>query len=311
MNIASMAQFKNGLMSSKYRVPIIFAIVNNGYAMSGQEVGEITGLDYLARRGAAYSLEAMHAEVVDGMNVLAVMDAVNRAASTIKKGEGPVLLEFITYRYKGHSLHDPLTYRERNELEIWQEKDPIKIFNEELIKTTFPAEQNGRSNKITEEDIKKLKDKVYIRNAKMAVAASKASPPDESLLDFVYSERKIYEVPQRFLNPKTLKPVPQYKRNEQGQINTRIAIREALFEEMKQDRRVVIFGEDVADYGGAYGVTNDLLGVFGRDRVFNTSISESAIVGSAVGMVMTGLIPVCEIMYDDFILMAMDLRLMM
>ena len=70
---------------------------------------KITGLDYLARRGAAYDLDSMHAEVVDGMDVLAVMDAVKRAASIIKKGKGPVLLEFITYRYKGHSLGDLLS----------------------------------------------------------------------------------------------------------------------------------------------------------------------------------------------------------
>ena len=75
---------------------------------------------------------------------------------------------------------------------------------------------------------------------------------------------------------------------------------------MSRDGRVILFGEDVADYGGAFGVTNELLGLFGRDRVFNTSISESAIVGAAVGMAMTGLIPIAELMYDDFILMAMD-----
>jgi 2-oxoisovalerate dehydrogenase E1 component len=104
--------------------------------MSGQEVGEITGLDYLARRGAVYDLDAMHAEVVDGMNVLAVMDAVKSMSSIIKKGKGPVLLEFITYRYKGHSLSDPLSYRDRSELELWQQKDPIKTFSQELLKAT-------------------------------------------------------------------------------------------------------------------------------------------------------------------------------
>lgn len=75
---------------------------------------------------------------------------------------------------------------------------------------------------------------------------------------------------------------------------------------MKRDVRVVLFGEDIAEHGGAFGVTNELLGLFGRDRVFNTSISESGIVGTAIGMAMTGLVPVAEIMFDDFILMAMD-----
>ena len=304
MNLATMAQFKNGLMKTKFGVPIIFGIVNNGYAMSGQEMGEITGLDFLARRGSAYNLDSMYAEVVDGMNVMAVMDAVKRATSIIKKGKGPVLLEFITYRYKGHSLSDPLSYRDRSETELWLEKDPIKTFSQEILETTFPKDRGGN---ITEEDISILKDKVYSRNAQMAKLASKAPlPTSDTLLSFVFSEKKSYEIPVEFSHPKTLKHIPSYKRDDMGKVNTRFAIREALIEEMSRDGRIILFGEDIADYGGAFGVTNELLSIFGRERVFNTSISESGILGAAVGMAMTGLIPVAEIMYDDFILMAMD-----
>jgi len=304
MNLSTMAQFKNGLMSAKYGVPIIFGIVNNGYAMSGQETGEITGIDYLARRAAAYDLESMHAEVVDGMNVLAVLDAVSRSASLIRKGKGPILLEFITYRYKGHSLSDPLTYRDRDELKIWTDRDPINIFTAALKKVKFPKSQGGS---ITEDEIKKLKDKVYKRNDEMAArAASSAPPANDTLLSYVFSAKEEDDVPKKFAKPKTLKPVPKYKRNKNGEINCRIALREALIEEMARDGRVILFGEDIAEYGGAFGVTNELLSVFGRDRVFNASISESAIVGAAVGMSMTDIRPVCEIMYDDFILQAMD-----
>jgi len=95
INLATMEQFKNGLMKRRFGVPAIFAVVNNQYAMSGQELGEVTGVDYLARRAAAYDLDAMHAEVVDGMDVLAVYDATLRAAEIARKGEGPVLLEFM------------------------------------------------------------------------------------------------------------------------------------------------------------------------------------------------------------------------
>ncbi len=112
LNIASMAQFTNGLMGQSKGVPIIFGIVNNQYAMSGQSLGEITGIDYMARRAAGFDNKLMHAEVVDGMDVLAVADSVKRARKIIEKGGGPVLLEFMTYRYKGHSLSDPLTYRD-------------------------------------------------------------------------------------------------------------------------------------------------------------------------------------------------------
>lgn len=304
MNLATMEQFKNGLMKSKFGVPIIFGIVNNGYAMSGQEIGEITGLDFLARRGAAYSLDIMNAEVVDGMNVLAVLDAVKHSTNLINKGKGPVLLEFMTYRYKGHSLSDPLTYRDREEFKIWQEQDPIKTFTASLLKTEFPKNQGG---KITKDGIGLLQKKVYDRNSEMAVfAAVSSSPVPETLLSFVFSTKESESVPEKLAHLKTLKSIPSYKRNERGEISCRLALREALIEEMNKDERVLLYGEDIADYGGAFGVTNELLEIFGRDRVFNTSISESGIVGAAAGMAMTGLRPVVEIMYNDFILQAMD-----
>ncbi len=303
LNIASMAQFKNGLMGRKFGLPIIFGIVNNQYAMSGQSVGEITGIDYMARRAAGFDTSLMHAEVIDGMDVLAVADSVKRAKGIIKKGEGPVLLEFMTYRYKGHSLSDPLTYRDREELAQWRARDAILTYEEKLIKAKFPTSQGG---KITEKDIKALNKKVKERNAAMAVCAAAAEYPEgRSMLTHLFSSKTEDNVPKKYSNPKPASPLPRYKRDDKGQINARIAVREALIEEMARDRRVITFGEDIADYGGAFGVTNDLLKTFGRDRVFNISISEAGMVGAAVGMAMTGLKPIVEIMYNDFIMQAL------
>ena len=303
LNLAAMAQFKNGLMSRKFGVPMIFGIVNNQYAMSGQSKGEITGIDFLARRAAGFDTGLMHAEVVDGMDVLAVADSVKRAKDIIKKGDGPVLLEFMTYRYKGHSLSDPLTYRDREELAQWRARDAISTFEEKLKKAKFPRNQGG---KITEKDIKALGKKVYGRNAAMAGFAAGADfPEDESMLTFLFSQKKEDRVPEKYSNPKTTSPLPEYKRDDKGRINARFAIREAIIEEMARDKRVIIFGEDIAEYGGAFGVTNDLLKTFSRDRVFNVSISEAGMVGAAVGMAMTGLKPIVEIMYNDFIMQAL------
>ncbi|MEA3485633.1 MAG: alpha-ketoacid dehydrogenase subunit beta [Candidatus Aerophobetes bacterium] len=90
------------------------------------------------------------------------------------------------------------------------------------------------------------------------------------------------------------------------EITYREAIIEGLFQEMKRDKRVVLWGEDIADYGGAFGATKGLLEIFGRDRIFNTAISEAAIIGSGIGVALRGLRPVVEIMYIDFVLQAMD-----
>ncbi|MCJ7471583.1 MAG: dehydrogenase E1 component subunit alpha/beta [Actinobacteria bacterium] len=303
LNIATMAQFKNGLMGRKFGLPIIFGIVNNQYAMSGQSVGEITGIDFMARRAAGFDTGLMHAEVVDGMDVLAVADSVKRAKDIIKKGDGPVLLEFMTYRYKGHSLSDPLTYRDREELAQWRARDAISTYEEKLKKAKFPTDQGS---KITEKDIKDLSKKVSDRNAAMAVYAAAADyPKDSSMLAHLFSSKTEDKVPKEYSNPKPASPLPKYKRDDKGQINARIAVREAIIEEMARDRRVITFGEDIADYGGAFGVTNDLLKTFSRDRVFNISISEAGMVGAAVGMAMTGLRPIVEIMYNDFIMQAL------
>lgn len=303
LNLAAMVQFKNGLMSKKFGTPIIFGIVNNQYAMSGQESGEITGVEYLARRAAGFDIDLMHAEVVDGMDIMAVRDSVNRASTLVRKGKGPVLLEFMTYRYKGHSLSDPLTYRDRDELALWQDRDPIKTFIKKILETKFG---NGKGEKISSEEIKKLEEKVQKRNADMAVYASNAPAPEESsLLSHLYSIKKDDDVPDKFSSPKTLSSLPKYPRDSEGRINARFAIREAIIEEMARDGRVILFGEDVAEYGGAFGVTNDLVKTFGRDRVFNSPISEAAIVGASVGMAMTGLKPIVEIMYNDFIMQAL------
>jgi 2-oxoisovalerate dehydrogenase E1 component len=297
--LATMAQFKNGLMDKKFGVPIIFGIVNNQYAMSGQEFGEITNLDYLARRAAAYDIDCMNAEVVDGMDVLAVYKAVSKSRFLLLEGRGPALLEFITYRFKGHSLSDPLTYRDKKESDEWLKRDPIKVFSNKIIKIKFD-EKN--SNMITELDLEKLKKIAWQRNAQMAIKASVSKNPDSNVIfNNVLCKNKT------IVSQNSIKTAfKKYERNTQGEISYRLACREALIEEMHNNDNVIILGEDVADYGGAFGVTNDLIKLFGRDRVFNTPISESGIVGSAIGMSMTGLIPVAEIMYCDFILEAMD-----
>ena len=304
ITMATMAQFHNGLMTREFGVPVIFAIVNNQYAMSGQSVGETTALDFICRQGAGYHIDGMHAEVVDGMNVLAVREAIQRKAQLCREGHGPAMIEIMTYRYKGHSLSDAQAYRTREEVQAWMERDPTVTFPKELLQAKFPKDQGGP---ITEQDIQALTDHVWQRNGEMAQkAAESESPHPDTILLHMYREEADDAVPEAFANPKPAGEVPKYPRKEGGLLNYRFAVREALAEEMLRDRRVVLYGEDIADYGGAFAATGGLLDAFGRDRVFNAPISESAIVGTAVGMAMTGLRPVCEIMYDDFILMTMD-----
>lgn len=298
LNWATMQQFTNDLAGDhKFGVPVIFAIENNSYGMTGRSRGEVMGFDHLARRAAGFSDENMHAEMVNGMNVLAVRDAMTRAADLCRNGRGPVLLDINTYRYYGHSLSDPRKeYRTREEEAAWKEVDAIENFKGQLI----------AAEAMTEEEVAAIEKRVKERNARAAVrAAESPDPKPEDVLTFMYTDTVAEEVPEEFRNAEIVKEAPEFPRKN-GELTYRDALKEALFEEMKRDRRVILYGEDVADYGGAFKLSKGLLEAFGRDRVFNAPISEAAICGTGVGASMIGLRPVVELMYMDFALMASD-----
>jgi 2-oxoisovalerate dehydrogenase E1 component len=291
LNFAAMAQLPYGL-------PVIYLIENNQYGMTGQQRGEVTGVDFLARRGAAYNHDNMHAEVVNGMDVLAVWDAVSRAAELCRKKQGPVLLECLTYRYLGHSLSDQRTrYRSTEEEKAWQSCDAVTCCQRQLIE----------AGALTEAEAGALREAVSARiREALDIAVRSPEPSPATIMEGLFADTTSEGISPDLKTSKLLKPMRQYRRDGEGRIMMRHAICEALAEEMERDRRVILYGEDVADYGGAFQVTVGLLESFGRERVFNAPISEAAIVGVAAGAAMCGLRPVAEIMYIDFMPLTMD-----
>ena len=298
LNWAAMHQFTNELAKKNaFGLPIIFLIVNNHYGMTGKADTEVAGVEFLARRALGFDDNNMHAEVVNGMDILAVHDAVRRAAVGCRKGKGPYLLELDTYRYYGHSLSDPRNeYRKREEEAAWKEVDPIDLFIKQIIDAKV----------MTKKQVQALRDKVSNRNALEAQKASVSPDPDPAdVIKYMYTDTVEEVVPKEFSKVKIVKEEPTIKRKD-GELTYRDAIKEAHLEEMKRDARVIVYGEDVAEYGGAFKVTKGLIEAFGRNRVFNSPISEAAICGTAVGAAMVGLRPVVELMYMDFTLMASD-----
>lgn len=292
-NFASMAQFENGC-------PVIFLIENNQYGMTGQQRGEVTGVRYLAQRGAGYNSCNMHAEVVNGMSVLAVRDAVTRAAKLCREGKGPVLLECMTYRYMGHSLSDDrTTYRTKGEEKAWQDIDPIETYKQALLDAGVATpDLLDIHNKLAQERVERA-----------TLFASKATDPDPaSIYDGLFAETTSDNVDPKWATPQSelLSEYKPQRRDSNGCILARHAVIEALIEEMMRDKRVILYGEDLADYGGAFQATRGIYELFGRERCFNSPISEAAIIGTAAGASMAGLRPVAELMYIDFILMTMD-----
>jgi 2-oxoisovalerate dehydrogenase E1 component len=298
LNWASQAQFTNHLAGDRpYGIPMIFLICNNHYGMTHRSDDEVMGVERIAQRAAGFATNTMYAEVVNGMNVLAVRDAIHRAGKLCREGKGPVLIEADCYRYWGHSLSDPRNeYRTKEEEAAWKAIDPVESFKTELL----------HAKVLDEPGLAAVVKRVADRNAsaaKRAVAA--ADPLPEDVLTFMYTDTKCETVPAEFAKVELAGPLPEIKRVN-GELTYKDAIKEALMQEMLRDRRVVHYGEDVADYGGAFKVTKGLMEAFGRERVFNTPISEACICGTGCGASMNGLRPVVELMYFDFALMSSD-----
>jgi 2-oxoisovalerate dehydrogenase E1 component len=299
LNWAAQHQWRNHLAGSRaHGLPVVYLIQNNHYGMTHRTDEEVMGVRHLARRAAGFAENNMHAEVVNGMDVLAVRDAVRRAAALCRAGDGPVLLDVSTYRYYGHSLSDPRNeYRTRDEEAAWREVDPIERLKRQLV-------ESGAADATT---VEAVEAEARARNARAAVRAAAATDPDPAdVLTYLYTDTAADDVPEPARAVTTYAPPPVAKRDADGAISYRDALREALVGEMARDNRVIHYGEDVADYGGAFKLTKGLLEAFGRERVFNTPISEACICGTAVGAAMVGLRPVVELMYMDFALMSSD-----
>jgi 2-oxoisovalerate dehydrogenase E1 component len=298
LNWAAQAQWTNHLAGDHaYGLPVIYFIQNNHYGMTHHTDEEVMGVRHLAQRAAGFADNVMHAETVNGMDVLAVREAVGRAVELCRSGQGPVLIESSTYRYYGHSLSDPRNeYRTKDEEAAWRAIDPIERLKGQLVAAGVSAE-----------DVAAVETRARERNARAAVRASQATDPAPAdALKFLYTDTDSAVVPAGQGLVEVMEPVAESKKDAAGAILYKDALREALAEEMIRDHRVLFYGEDVADYGGAFKLTKGLLESFGRDRVFNTPISEAAICGTAVGAAIVGLRPVVELMYMDFALMASD-----
>ncbi|MCW5940658.1 MAG: hypothetical protein KIS66_00405 [Fimbriimonadaceae bacterium] len=314
---ATMDQFRE-LWDEPYRggLPFVMNFVNNFYGMGGQPVGETMGFKVLARLGAGLNPENMHAERVDGYNPLAVADAYERKRAVLERGDGPVLLDTLTYRYSGHSPSDAGSYRERAEVEEWQRVDSITTYAADLV-------AEGVASQSDLDDIRTDVDARVLRAFRSAVD-SERSPredltPSGCLLDrtMFSNERAESLAPDRQPeiaadladNPrvKALAGRSRSGLDAEGRPIAKgkcVGIRDALFEAMLdrfgKDASMVAYGEENRDWGGAFAVYRGLTEALPYHRLFNSPISEGAIVGTAVGYGLEGGRVVAELMYCDF-----------
>jgi 2-oxoisovalerate dehydrogenase E1 component len=315
--LATMGQYKQ-LWPKQHRggLPLIVNFVDNFYGMGGQTCGETMGFDVLARIGAALNTEQMHAERIDGYNPLAVADAILRKKEVLASGDGPVLLDTVTYRYSGHSPSDQSSYRERAEVEAWKEQDPIVHFAAGLLGAGI-CDQNeldridNEVNEVILAACSKATDLSLSPRAdlKKKICLLEQTMYSDLKVDSMEPEREPETLIAKEENPR-LKSLAKRSRSAFDQSGRRlkdskcIGIRDALFEAILDrfyvDPTLVAYGEENRDWGGAFAVYRGLTEALPYHRLFNASISEGAIVGSAVGYALEGGRALVELMYCDF-----------
>ena len=313
---ATMDQFKE-LWDEAHRggLPLIMNFVNNFYGMGGQPVGETMGFKVLARMGAGLNPDQMHAERVDGYNPLAVVDAIRRKREIIQRGDGPVLLDTVTYRFSGHSPSDASSYREKDEIDAWQDVDPINTFASNLMdagvctQTDLDAMQANVdalilrsyqkavdleiSPRANQKNTKCLLEQVMFSDDR--VEKMEDRPADTNLPLAENPRFKQLERRSRFGLDENGKPLPK-----QRCIAVRDALFEAIIDRFYADPTLVAYGEENRDWGGAFAVYRGLTEALPYHRLFNSPISEASIVGTAVGYALEGGRVIAELMYCDF-----------
>lgn len=294
--------------------PILFNFMNNFYGMGGQPFGETMGFGQygVTRVGLAVNPEAMHAERVDGYNPLAVADAIERKRKVLEEGRGPVLLDTVTYRFSGHSPSDASAYRTKEEIESWQQQDSLLTYRTYL-------EQNGHASNgelaALEADIlgrllpvvraavslddspridasgELIGEVMFSNQTRNSLAGGKPEvlrPKEETRFKETSAKR-------RFGLDETGKPLPKIRCLTYAE-----AIFEAMLHRFYEDPTMAAWGEENRDWGGAFGAYRGLTEAIPYHRLFNSPISEGAIVGTAVGYALSGGRVVAELMYCDF-----------
>ena len=314
---ATMDQFTE-LWDESHRggLPLIMNFVNNFYGMGGQPVGETMGFKVLARLGAGLCPSQMHAERIDGYNPLAVIDAIRRSQQVIAAREGPVLLDTVTYRFSGHSPSDAGSYRDKSEIDGWRQVDPLTVFAGELtdndVCTTADLEQ-------MQSEVDNIIFGAYRKACDLQLAPRPDLAPADCLLDRVMYSNSTVVAPAS-VTADVLIPLDENSRvrqlagksrsgmDEQGQtlpkqrcIGVRDALFEAIIDRFYNDPLLVAYGEENRDWGGAFAVYRGLTESIPYHRLFNTPISEGAIVGTAVGYALEGGRALVELMYCDFL----------
>ena len=263
-------------VASVWDLPVIFVIENNGYGLS-TPTNEQFRCERLADKGVGYGMDAYR---IDGNNILEVHSTITKLAEEIKKHPKPVLLECLTFRMRGHEEASGTKYVPQELMDVWAEKDPVKnyevfllaegVIDEDFIKA-FKAEVKAE-----------IEEGLELADAEENVAADTVRELADIFASHDFTEQK---------------PVSDVKKN----IRMVDAISEGLRQSMERFDNSVIMGQDIAEYGGVFKITEGFAAQFGKDRVRNTPICESSILSAALGLSISGYKTIVEMQFGDFV----------
>lgn len=262
-------------VAAVWQLPVIFCIENNGYGLSTPSSEQFV-CEHLADRGKGYGMES---HIIDGNNVIDVYIKVLEVVESIRKQPRPILLEFKTFRMRGHEEASGNKYVPREILEHWAKKDPLVNYQSFLRNENILSEENEVEMK--EEIMKEIHDNLEIAFNEETITPNLTNELNDVYKNFVYQE---------------VKPNSEVK-------NIRLvdAISDGLKQSMEKHKDLVIMGQDIAEYGGVFKVTNGFVEQFGKERIRNTPICESAIVEVSMGLSIAGIKSVMEMQFSDFV----------
>lgn len=265
-------------LAAVWKLPVIFIIENNGYGLS-TPVSEQYACNHLVDRAEGYGLDGIQ---VDGNDIFAVMDAVSEARKLAIEGR-PVMVEALTFRMRGHEEASGTFYIPDELFEKWKEKDPIirlenYLIDKEVLNDDLIANKRQNLTGAFDGDLKE---------------ALQASGPEFN------EEKELQDA--GFIQSDTRGHKPQVSDLNTPEKRFIDGIKTALRQAFTEDEGFILMGQDIAEYGGVFKVTENFVNQFGRDRIRNTPIIESGIIGAAIGLALEGFKPVVEIQFADFI----------
>lgn len=265
-------------VAAVWQLPVIFGIENNSWGLSTPS-SEQFRCEYFIDKAKGYGIPEEDAILVDGNNIVDVVEKVSRAAESIRKNPRPIMMEFMTYRLKGHEEASGTKYYPPGEIDSWEKKDPVRNFETWMLEREI----------ISKSDVEEIKRDF---KQKIEVALKTASAEAEVKAD---TKREISRVYKAFEND----IIPAGEKAEEMRFID--AIHDGLKESMREHPNLVLMGQDIAEYGGVFKVTEGFVDEFGKSRVRNTPLCESAIIGTGIGLSIKGKKAMVEMQFADFV----------